>query len=874
MYRLLFLFILLLYLITGCANREKEMIRFPFSQWTVGYSGHNLHWSYSDSLKMNASFISRPEKDWESWFNALQEYRELVYKKISIEEPYIHGYISVSEPGKIHFDKIGYDLKLKPGEHLNLYGEIKSQETGLKIKIQYELKTKSQELSYVIRKKINNHDSISFFSSDDPHFFSLNSIIPEFNTDSFSITPVVFFEPLEKIKEYPVSIKNIIPEVEFTSSRLRLKEKIAQHLQAESDYPNFKVEDELLWMYDNYVMGFAFLWDNDIWDFRESRFKIQHYCERMQEEFGGFNSVIFWHSYPNIGIDQRNQFDFLYDLPGGLDGFKNVIAEFHSNNVKVFITYNPWDLDTRRPKNSDAAELAKIIDYCNADGIFLDTWNSATGGISVFSDKKFIREEVEKTNNKVSLVTEIFPEFKDLSGYNAINGSWGQDIHPFHYSDLSHIKWILPWHKQYFIKRMSQDRKRELTHAWINGQGIMVWENIFGTMNFWHAEDRQILRKMNNIWDRFGNIYITPSWEPFIPVSNDKVLASSWNVKGFKIWNIVNTSGSEISNVQMEVDTAEGKYFYDLWNGAEVYPEFRYNKIYVNPRLRDFSCLLQTDSAIHHFHNILAKQQIESIKEIPGILEDRHIQERSLKEPLSYSYSPSGDSLLRHYFLFIPEGKYHFETRHIWREGQCYPDVDAEDNHDLTTVNEKGYLEVVHSHTEGMNEYHIMPEVVSNAEFELFLDATGYTPSFDHNFLRHWNGRECPDDIRNDPVVYVSLEDARAFADWAGMKLPTEWQWQKAAEYHPRDYMFNEVFEWNESERFDGHNRFVNLRGGCSSWSMPSSRWYFPGSPYGGTAGGVQAYNSHVKYFLMYPGLDRASTIGFRCVWEPPANTI
>lgn len=29
--------------------------------------------------------------------------------------------------------------------------------------------------------------------------------------------------------------------------------------------------------------------------------------------------------------------------------------------------------------------------------------------------------------------------------------------------------------------------------------------------------------------------------------------------------------------------------------------------------------------------------------------------------------------------------------------------------------------------------------------------------------------------------------------------------------------------------------------------------------------GGPRKYNAHVKYFLMYPGLDRASTIGFRC---------
>ncbi len=156
------------------------------------------------------------------------------------------------------------------------------------------------------------------------------------------------------------------------------------------------------------------------------------------------------------------------------------------------------------------------------------------------------------------------------------------------------------------------------------------------------------------------------------------------------------------------------------------------------------------------------------------------------------------------------------------------------------------------------------PAVVTNGEFEQFLKATGYKPRFPENFLNHWHGSTCPPDIKNDPVVYVSLEDARAFAQWAGMQLPTEWEWQAAAEQYRDKFIFNEVFEWNESERYDGHNRFVTLRGGCSRWTLPSSWWYFPGAPAGTINGGARKDDSHVKYFLMYPGLDRASTLGFR----------
>lgn len=604
------------------------------------------------------------------------------------------------------------------------------------------------------------------------------------------------------------------------------------------------------------------MWDSKFWDNEKGEYLVDSYCQTMKKEFGGIQSVVLWHSYPNIGIDERNQFEMLRSMPGGMMGLKQVVDDFHRCGVKVFITYNPWDLDTHRPKNNDFIELANAINESGADGIYLDTWKSSKGVISIFEVENSIRDEVKKLGKSIAFATEILPDLKDLYGTDALTSSWGQEIHPFNYTDLSHQKWLMPEHKQHYIKRMAKERKPLLAHAWINGQGIQLWENIFGTMNLWSAHHRKILRKMNAIWQQFGNMYLTDDWNPFIPLQKVEIVASQWILGNNTITNFVDTVKSK-NSVQFEVGNKEAKY-YDLWNGQELELTEVNGKYFVEIVVNDFGCLLQTNENNQKINNLLTIQQQET--HTPLHCPDGYSQELSLKEPLKYNYTLSANASFLPEMLHLEGIEKTFNVKHIWREGKCYPDMDAKDNHDLKLMMENGALRIKHSHKEKLSNYSIMPRVVTNEQFEQFIKATGYKPMYQENFLKHWGGNSCPENIKNQAVVFVSLKDARAFAEWAGMRLPTEWEWQYASEVYNSKFIFNEVFEWNESERYDGFNRSVSLRGGCSHWITPSSWWYFPSAPYGQKAGGPQKYNSHVKYFLMYPGLDRASTIGFRCI--------
>jgi iron(II)-dependent oxidoreductase len=71
---------------------------------------------------------------------------------------------------------------------------------------------------------------------------------------------------------------------------------------------------------------------------------------------------------------------------------------------------------------------------------------------------------------------------------------------------------------------------------------------------------------------------------------------------------------------------------------------------------------------------------------------------------------------------------------------------------------------------------------VTNAEFKQFVDSDHYHPADEHNFLRDWSNGTFPDGWGNKPVTWVSIEDARAYARWAGKRLPHVWEWQYAAQ--------------------------------------------------------------------------------------------
>jgi formylglycine-generating enzyme required for sulfatase activity len=74
-----------------------------------------------------------------------------------------------------------------------------------------------------------------------------------------------------------------------------------------------------------------------------------------------------------------------------------------------------------------------------------------------------------------------------------------------------------------------------------------------------------------------------------------------------------------------------------------------------------------------------------------------------------------------------------------------------------------------------LDKYQISKIPVTNSQYEIFTKATNYpVPG-------HWPEGVVTPEIANHPVVYVDWADVQAFCTWAGVALPNEPQWERAA---------------------------------------------------------------------------------------------
>jgi len=95
------------------------------------------------------------------------------------------------------------------------------------------------------------------------------------------------------------------------------------------------------------------------------------------------------------------------------------------------------------------------------------------------------------------------------------------------------------------------------------------------------------------------------------------------------------------------------------------------------------------------------------------------------------------------------------------------------------------------AHTVYVDAFYIDRYPVTNEEYKRFVDATGHPVPYYEVEWAEWahlsdynwdpDDRTPPKGREKHPAVLVKWEDARAYAAWAGKRLPTEAEWERAA---------------------------------------------------------------------------------------------
>ncbi len=636
-------------------------------------------------------------------------------------------------------------------------------------------------------------------------------------------------------------------------------------------------EPALQWIQSSFIQPQMMVHDRYFYDPISGKYTVDQYLDDLLKRYGGIEAVLIWPTYPNMGIDARNQHDLIRCMPGGVAGVKQMIADFHRRGVRVLFPMMMWDQGTRDPGKSWPQAIAELMKETGADGINGDTQDGVP--LAFF-------EAAKAVGHPLAFQPEGSPSDEALA-WNVM--TWGQYEGQFHFvPGVDRFRWLEGRHMVNISDRWNRSKTDDLQYAFFNGEGWESWENIWGIWNGITPRDAEATRRVATMERGIAPFFASEEWEPFYPMHHYGVYASRWPAGQQTVWTIVNRNEYAIDGRQISIPARDGTRYFDLYHGVELKPDPEGTTAVLSFSLEahGFGAVLATagepDSELRTLISTMSKIAASPLSSYSN-------EWKNLPQQLVQIDATEHKASVPEGMVPITGGDYVFKVEGIEIEGSDDIGVDVQYSWEDSPRR-------FHEHRMQIKPFYMDKYPVTNSQFSKFLQATSYRPKDDLNFLHDWKNGTYPDGWANKPVTWVSLEDARAYAKWAGKRIPHEWEWQFAAQgsdhriypwgnawnpsvvptpdrgrtlrgpddvdAHPAGGspfgvvdLIGNVWQWTD-EYTDEHTRAGVVRGG-SYYQPQGSIWYFP-----------QAYRNdqHGKLLLMAPSYDRAATLGFRCV--------
>jgi formylglycine-generating enzyme required for sulfatase activity len=675
--------------------------------------------------------------------------------------------------------------------------------------------------------------------------------------------------------------------------------------------------EDLAWIRESYIIVLTMAWDREFYNRKTGKYTYADFLKKGMEYFGKLDVFGIWPTWPRLGLDKRNQWDLYKDLPGGLTQVGNFVKMTHPYGTKFFIAYNPWDNSTRSEDHLKG--MASLIKEIEADGVVLDIMGNSSRELQAAADS--VRKGVIMYSEGMAVVRDM-PGIISGRVHNAI----------YYSPELNLNKLIKPDFSIFRVCDVGEDvNHREIAIAFFNGYGTEL--NMFrpGGRDENFEKDLEFLASTTFILRQNNDAFLDQNWTPLIETSADKVYVNRWRSGDKSIYTVLNMNPEGINGQIFRVPLVKGKHYVSLWNHENILPESGSSAASIHVEAPGWPA---SDSGTRK------EGSVDCIAEFPVLLRSElfgdslRIGSPGKGSVILWKGDPSyrtsskefrapADTVVSITDIFgYYEGKIVIqllENKRLkdenilnlrggkpWLVSSVSETVRAVGipsgmmlipgavfSYNVTTREDFIPYPALKRDSVRVDSFLIDKYPVTNAQYYEFIISSGYMPSDTSRYLRHWESGTFKQGQDRYPVVNLSYEDMQAYARWAGKRLPTEAEWQLAAqgtdgrkwpwgnEFHatncnnafgrptPVDAfpkgqspygvtdVVGNVWQMTNDMYFNGTSYFSVIRGG-SYFNPESSTWYIQGGP--------QPLDRTQIMLLVSPGFDRSETVGFRCV--------